>query len=71
MNALFKFIFGMTSTILITATVFILTLFIGRAVTGSWNMQEWNCPEIKKQEIIVEYQPKQGALFFDCYKLNV
>lgn len=71
MNALFKFIFGTTSALLATATVFILTLFIGHAVTGSWKMQEWNRADIQTPNIVREYQPEQNTVPFDDYKLDI
>ena len=61
----------MTSALLITATVFILTLFIGRAVTGSWNMQEWNCADIPTHEIVTEYRLEQNAVFFGNCKSDI
>ena len=53
MRSIFKFIFGIIEAVIITAVVFGVTLVIGHAVTGSWNIREWKNAE--PSAVVSEY----------------
>ena len=53
MKALFKFIFGIIGAVAITVMIFFASLAVGHAITGSWDIREWN-----KSNIETEYQPE-------------
>lgn len=55
MKSLFKLVFGIIGAVFITAMTFGVTLIVGHAVTGSWNIGEWN--KIKPAATVVtEYE---------------
>lgn len=58
MKGLFKFIFGTIEAIIITAVIFAVSLVIGRAVTGSWDIREWKTSGAEAAAI-VEYVPER------------
>lgn len=51
---LVKWIFGILDAIIALAVVFAVTLVIGRAVTGSWDMREWKTGE-EPTAVVSEY----------------
>lgn len=56
MKGLLRFIFGTIWAVVITAIIFAVTLFIGRAVTGSWDIREWTGSE--PAAVVTEYIPE-------------
>ena len=55
-KGLFKFVFGIIAAIAITALCFGASLIIGHAVTGSWDMREWNKPAAETSAIVAVYE---------------
>lgn len=51
-KGLFKFVFGTIGAVVITALIFAASLAIGHAVTGSWDIREWNNPATESSAVI-------------------
>lgn len=51
----FKFLFYIASISLIAMIIFFSVWFIGRAVTGSWDIGEWNKIHKTSSSIVSEY----------------
>lgn len=56
MESLIKWIFGIIDAIIGLALVFATVLVIGRAVTGSWDVRDWNTGE--ETAAVAEYVPE-------------
>ena len=69
-KGLFKFVFGTIAAIVITAIIFVVSLVIGHAVTGSWDIREWRKPDIETLSVINEYNPECNAVA-ENYILNI
>ncbi|MDE7181805.1 MAG: hypothetical protein K2O41_02070 [Clostridia bacterium] len=69
-KGLFKFVIGTVGAVLITALIFVVSLVIGHAVTGSWNIREWKKSDVATATVC-EYQNEQDIISSDNYTLNI
>lgn len=63
-KGLFKFVFGVIGAVVITAVIFLVSLVIGHAVTGSWDMREWTSDNAVSA-VVTEYQSESNVIAFD------
>ena len=62
MESLVKWIFGIIDAIIALAVVCAVTLVIGRAVTGSWDIRDWNTGEETAAVAEYSYEMQERAI---------
>lgn len=70
-KGVFKFVFGAIAAVVLMAIIFVVSLVIGHAVTGSWDIREWGKKDTETSAVVTEYQPECNTVSSENYILNI